>query len=205
MPPKKPLQKPVHDPTSTSPTPGSSPPWIFETSSHPNDPTVSITKRTENLKTRQGTVTTRSVPATEVCTYCVAGTQIKPLSNPKASCFANTALQLLCWLVHQGPLQFIIDDWNTIKTHAYIAPKKKKQPFIDLIEKLLFKEAEEPPPTPQEVHSGLCQLDASTQDCNVCWLNTGVILSKSPDKQDIQDAHDVFCWLYRCFLFMAGQ
>ena len=180
--------------------------YSYSTSAHPDDPNLVITTRTE-VPLESARPNSRSVPAKHTMTYSIAGINLKPLSNPKASCFINTSLQLLCWLVHQGPLKFIKHSWDTIKGHMYLQAVNGKRPFVSLFEKLLFSGNNDHPPSAKEAHEGLCQLvnAANNAGCSHCILRSGCEIQANPNNQPYMDPLDLFLWLYESFLFMAGQ
>ena len=128
---------------------------------------------------------------------------LKPLSNPKNSCFANTAIQAICWLARQGSLRFIIEDWNIISTHTWIATEDKH--FIRLFKMLLF---DDPPAkiTAQIVHRGLFELQSnSRRDKENNGLLDKICITKVPTHQEMMESAEVFDWLYTCLWKMSGN
>ena len=83
-----------------------------------------------------------------------------PKTNQNNTCFANVALHLACFLVHSGPLKFVIDEWEDIKFHDDLPLPSA---FVNLFEKLLIYHGDEGP-TIEEVHLGLRELSENVKE-----------------------------------------
>jgi len=157
---------------------------------------------------------------------------LKGLPNlPGNHCFLNCALQTIVLLAQLGPLKFIIDDWDTIKSHRWLCgsslgddsdsdsdtgrsrrrSSRIINPFVALFEIILINIEGSIRAKKEDVTKGLYYLQQITANTFYKLPDTkssngqyDARIAKSPSAQQFGDPTLVFYWLYDCFLVMSG-
>ena len=135
---------------------------------------------------------------------------LKPLLNERNSCFIHTAIQAICWAAYEGPLEFILTDWDRIKNHPLL---NDQQTFVYVFEALLINH-QLPTPTPYEIHYSFLSLNRKIKGLRDTTGNAKLYqelelatfekeLAEDPNEQTIDDAFPVLLWLIRMFEFIV--